>query len=221
MSLSNVSGTIVFRFTADGTSMPGTDHINFSFGVGNATTPPEPPSEGWIGPMEMMLFGTGVSLRPTGPSTDPWTRWSFRLGLRVPQGTDPEDLIDLFGGILGNETPEMGDLDLSFLDPSILEDMDGVRVHIYARAYRSDGDFGTAERDITTVVVPELLEFARSEGLLDDDIATDDDDEDGSDDDGPPYAAILISLFIVGEVLLIGFVVHLVRKRRSSMVRNR
>jgi len=217
MSLRNISGTIVFRFTADGTCSPGADHVNVSFGVGNGTTSPEPPEEGWIAPIEMMFFGTGVSLRPTGPQNDPWSKWAFRLGARIPAGTDPEDLMEIIGGIFGNDTPDLADINMSMLDPSILNDIEGVQMSLFARAYLPNGTYGGTSMDITDKVVPALLEFARSEGLLDDDDdGPDDTDDDGKRDDSASYWPLIIALFIIAEVLFLAMIIYIMRKRMAG-----
>lgn len=214
MSLRNITGTIVFRFTADGTCSPGADHVNVSFGVGNGTTPPEPPEEGWIEPIEMMFFGTGVSLRPTGPTTDPWSKWAFRLGARIPAGTDPEDLLDIVGGIFGNETPDLSGINWSLVDPGILEDIEEIEMFLFARAYSENGSYGDAEMDITDKVVPALLEFARSEGLIDDDDEGPDDTDDDEEESAPFWPFIIVG-FIVVEVLFLAMIIYLMRKRKS------
>jgi len=216
MSLKNISGTIVFRFTADGTCSPGADHVNVSFGVGNGTTPAGPPEEGWIEPIEMMFFGTGVSLRPTGPKNDPWSKWAFRLGARIPAGTDPEDLLDIIGGIFGNETPDMSGIDLSLFDLDILEELEGAQMSLFARAYLPNGTYGGTSMDITDKVVPSLLEFARSEGLLDDDDdGPDDTGDDGKRDDSASYWPLIIALFIFAEVLFLAMIIYIMRKRKA------
>lgn len=214
MSLRNISGTIVFRFTADGTCSPGTDHVNVSFGVGNISASPEPPEEGWIEPIEMMFFGTGVSLRPTGPKTDPWSKWAFRLGARIPAGTDPEDLLDIVGGIFGNETPDLSGINWSLVDTGILEDIEEIKMFLFARAYSENGSYGDAEMDITDKVVPALLEFARSEGLIDDDDEGPDDTDDEREEDASFWPLLIVG-FILAEVLFLAMIIYLIRKRKS------
>jgi hypothetical protein len=215
MSLKNISGTIVFRFTADGTCSPGVDHVNMTFGIGNGTVPPDPPEEGWIGPIEMMYFGTGVSLRGTGPKSDPWSKWSFRMGLSVPEGTDPEDLLSMIGGIMGNETPDMEELNLSILDPDNIQRLGEIHLFLFARAYLTDVNYGQTSIEITDTVVPALLEFARSEGLTDDDDVPNDDEGKDDEGDGASLWPILIVAFIAAEVLFLVVVIYVLRKRRS------
>lgn len=215
MSLSNISGTIVFRFAADGTCPPGADHVNVSFGAGNGTSPPEPLEDGWIGPVEMMFFGNGISLRPTGPQADPWSTWSFRVGASLPEGTGFEELIGLVGEFMGNGTFDLEDLNWSLFDPELVEGLEDMELYLFARAYMPDGSYGQTYKDMTDDVVPVLLEFARSEGLIDGTDGPEGPGDGGEGDDGFPYGPVLIALLIIAEMLFLVALIYIMRRRKA------
>lgn len=216
MTLSNISGSIVFRFAVDGTCRSGTDHINLSFSFGNSSTPLEP-LVGWIGPMEMMVLGNGISLRGTGPEEDPWTTWSFRLGAYIPTDSNLTAMLALIKGLIGNLSEALSGLDIGSLVGADMDDLNETRIFLFARGFDSEGAFGEDYQDITDKVVPTLLDFAMSEGLLDDpdgEAGTEGNDDEGGVDRSLTFVIIIGS--VVFEVLLMALIVYLLRKRRGQ-----
>lgn len=212
IELENRSSMLHFRFLARGEAPESTDHVNVTFGYSNSTE--RETLDLWIEPIDMMLFGNGISLVPTGSGDDNWTSWKLDIAFNFPMNEDPGAVIGLIAGLFGisiNDTSSIDEItnitDLEDLrkipgfedllnrtgipDPENLTDpaqlmklLSDTDLLIIARAVDESGQYTEDEKDIKFQLIGAVFEFLQSEGYIQDGSETDDDESDPSEKEG-------------------------------------
>jgi hypothetical protein len=208
MEIENRTGTFHFLFRVEGNAPEDTDHVNVTFGFSNSTS--REMLGFWIEPVNMMLFGNGLKLVPTGGGEDNWTSWKFEIRLNIPMSEDPGAVIGLLSGIFGiNTTGIMEGIDLenitnleditsiegidelmnetgitdleNLLDPvELLKIFSETELLVIARAVNDEEEFTEDEKDIKFELIEAVFKFLESEGIVEG-IETSDDDDDGTE----------------------------------------
>lgn len=206
VKIENRTGMFFFLFQVEGTAPVWTDHVNVSLGYSNSTARE---SLGfWIEPVDMMLFGNGISLVPTGEGKDNWTSWKMKVGLNIPMNENPGSVLALFAGLFGlnlsGSTPLDGLQNIRSLED--LEKLEGVddilnltgltnisdlmdpvelfklladtKVLVIARGVDREGIFTEDEKDIKFELIGAIFDFLESEGIIDDGTDLPDDTDD-------------------------------------------
>lgn len=212
IELENRSSMLHFRFLARGEAPESTDHVNVTFGYSNSTE--RETLDLWIEPIDMMLFGNGISLVPTGSGDDNWTSWKLDIAFNFPMNEDPGAVIGLIAGLFGisiNDTSSIDEItnitDLEDLrkipgfedllnrtgipdsenltDPAqLMKLLSDTDLIIIARAVDESGQYTEDEKDIKFQLIGAVFEFLQSEGYIQDGSETDDDESDPSEKEG-------------------------------------
>ncbi len=231
LDLKNRSGSFCLDLGIFGNANVGTDHVNISLALYTGTGD----FSGciWIEPMDISLLGMGVSLQGTGEDVDPWTSWEMIVNLSIPNDMEPESalgiILTLFG--ISNDQAPLQNLSIEDLIDSFGLSGDGIdnpadlldlgSIILVARAYDSMGNWYQDDRDITLEIMIAAVEFAISEGLMDDIVPGDDkktDGDDSSDEGEKGDQTAEWVLLSAGAVLftasLVGFVIFLALRRK-------
>jgi hypothetical protein len=194
IELENRTGTFHFLFHAEGTSPEWTEHVNATFGFSNSTS--REILDFWIEPVDLVLFGNGIKLVPTGGGDDNWTTWKLEIMLNVPMGEDPGFVLALITGIFGVNMTGIEDLidlenitgsgDLTSLegveellnltgissienltDPvELLKLLSETELLIVARGVDEDGIYTEDEKDIKFELIGAIFGFLEAEGII-------------------------------------------------------
>lgn len=231
LDLNNESGSFSLNLGISGNAEIGTDHVNISLALYNGTG--EFSGCVWIEPMDISLLGMGVYLQGTGEDGDPWTGWEMMVDLSIPNDMGPKSALGLILTLFGISEDRIPLQNLSIADlidtfgssgdgiddPTDLMDIGSVV--LIARAYDSMGNWDQDDRDITLEIMMEAVEFAISEGLIDDIFPGDDespDEVDSSDGEKKGDRTAEWILLSAGAVLftvsLVGSVIFLALGRR-------
>ncbi len=208
ITIENRTGMFFFLFQVEGTAPQWTDHVNVTFGYSNSTA--RETLGFWIEPVDMMLFGNGISLVPTGDGKENWTSWKMKIGLNIPMNEDPGAVLALFAGLFGlnisGSTPLNGLQNITSLeDLETLEGVDDIlnltgltnisdlmdpvelfkllaetKVLIIARGVDSEGIFTEDDKDIKFDLIGAIFEFLESEGIIEGETNIPDDMDDST-----------------------------------------
>ncbi len=232
VDLRNRSGYFSMDLGISGNAGVGTDHVNISLILYNGTG--DFSGCVWIEPMDISLLGMiGISLLGTGEGEDPWTEWEMRVNLSIPYNMELGSALGLilpWLGIPGDQIP-LQNFSITDLMDAFGSSGDGIEepgdimdlgsIVLVARAYDSMGNWHQKDRDITMEVMIAALEFAISEGLIDDIGPGDDENPDEADSsEGKEKGDQTVEwiLLSAGAVLftasLVGSVIFLALKRK-------
>jgi hypothetical protein len=137
---SNQSGIFRFDLYINGTNEGAAKGMNFTFSVENGTGAMDGP---WLGPVDLILFGNGISFKAVGTGNDTWSKWRFHLQVTYDISKGPGMITNLFGGLLG--------VNISDVDPGRIDEVDinDTRVYFLVRSYGPDGGHDEARTEIT------------------------------------------------------------------------
>ncbi|MCK5773753.1 MAG: hypothetical protein KAH57_08185 [Thermoplasmata archaeon] len=230
LDLRNISGSFSLDLGISGSSGALTDHVNISLALYNKTG--EFSGCLWIEPSEISLLGMmDISLLGTGDE-GAWTEWEMAVNLSIPYDMELGSTLGLILPWLGIPTDQIPLQNLSIADlmgtfgssggarePG--EIMDLGSIVLVARAHDAEGGWYQDDRDITMEVMIAVLEFAISEGLIDDIGPGDDenpDEADSSEGEGKGDQTAEWVLLSAGAVLfiisLVGAVIFLALRRK-------
>ncbi len=231
IELENRSSMLHFRFLVRGEAPGSTDHVNVTFGYSNSTA--RETLDFWIEPIDMMLFGNGISLVPTGAGEDNWTTWKLDIAFNFPMNEDPGAVIGLIAGLFGitiNDTSSIDEItnitDLDDLrkipgvedllnrtgiselenitDPlQLMRLLSDTDLLIIARAVDESGQYSEDEKDIKFELIGAVFEFLQAEGYIQDGSETDDDEFDPSEKEGEDEEDDILIYFMLAVSVIL------------------
>jgi hypothetical protein len=231
IELENRSSMLHFRFLVRGEAPGSTDHVNVTFGYSNSTA--RETLDFWIEPIDMMLFGNGISLVATGAGEDNWTTWKLDIAFNFPMNEDPGAVIGLIAGLFGitiNDTSSIDDItNITDLDdlrkiPGVedllnrtgISDLENITdplqlmrllsdtdLLIIARAVDETGQYSEDEKDIKFELIGAVFEFLQAEGFIQDGSETDDDEFDPSEKEGEDEEDDILIYFMLAVSVIL------------------
>jgi hypothetical protein len=211
VSIKNETGFFQLNFAVQGTSEPGTESVEVTFGSRNGTGIDLADEMWFTEETNFQIFNNWILLEGNGNSTNPWSTWSFEINFALPSTGGLEEAIaslSMIPGLdldLGNMSLEGIDMDAANITQALAE----MQFFFVARSYSGTGAWGQEAFEITGQVQTALLGFLIDEGLIegpstDDDEEPDDDGLEEEDDDQKEVnTGLIIGISLVGIVLLL------------------
>ncbi|MGA1849175.1 MAG: hypothetical protein ACMUHB_07530 [Thermoplasmatota archaeon] len=210
VSIKNATGFYQLNFAVEGTSVPGTERIEVTFGGLNGTEI-EVADEMWFSEeTNFQIFNNWILLQGTGNSTDEWSTWTFEINFAISSTNGLMGAIESLSNLpglnfdLGNFSLEEFDMDAANVTQAIAE----MKFYFIARSYNETGSWGQEARDITGQVQTALLGFLIDEGLIegpsdDDDQEPPDDDTESEDEGKEISTGLIVGISLAGVVFMI------------------
>ncbi len=226
VSLINATGFYQLNFAVEGTSDPGTESIEVTFGGLNGTKI-EVAEDMWFSEdTNFQIFNNWILLQGTGNSTDEWSTWTFEINFAISSTNGLMGAIESLSNLpglnfdLGNFSLEEFDTDATNVTQAIAE----MKFYFIARSYNETGSWGQEAQEITGQVQTALLGFLIDEGLVEG--PSDDDDQEPPDDDivnedegKETNTVLIIAVSLAGVVFMIaaiGVAVVMVLRRSKK-----